>query len=140
MTEAEIHSVVIHDEPAEGATCFSTHVQVFIGATSEPGADSFDLTLASPDWVAGHADELFAGHVLDSGDVAPLTGLWLMDRWSRTAFDAALARLVAAYSPGPDFGTIAERIGRVIPWEYAYRRDAALDEAAGLPPNPHHFW
>ena len=41
---------------------------------------------------------------------------------------------------GPDYGTIANRTGRVIPWEYDYRHDKAENEAAGLPEPSASFW
>jgi hypothetical protein len=39
----------------------------------------------------------------------------------------------AAASGGPDWGTVASRIGRAIPWEYDYKYDAHVDERYGEP-------
>ncbi len=48
-----------------------------------------------------------------------------MKTWSPEAFEAALERLVTAMSPGPDWQTVANRVGRHLPWEYDYKYDRA---------------
>ena len=48
--------------------------------------------------------------------------------------------MVAAASPGPDWQTVAARIGRHLPWEYDYKHDDELNERAGLPRLAHSFW
>ncbi len=63
-----------------------------------------------------------------------------MRTWSRPQFEAAVRRVLAAYSPGPDFASVAARIGRVIPWEYDYRYDREVNEAAGLPDTSASLW
>ena len=59
-----------------------------------------------------------------------------MRRWEESEFEKALQAIVASASPGPDFGSVANRIGRLIPWEFAYRYDMEADEHPGevIPP------
>jgi len=139
-TSVEIKSVILHwpygQEADHGATHFRVGVQVLIGEVGNDAADSFDLIVCSPSRLA----EIYAPNnwdadeVLPSGNVLPITGLWLMKTWSEADLRDALDRLIPAYSPGPDFATVAARMGRVISWEYDYRLDAQQNDAAGLPP------
>ena len=144
---ADIKSINYHwwnrePEPPDGAHDFAGSVQVLIGSTDDESADSFDLVVCSPNRFAEHLarenwDELDA---LPGGNVLPITGVWLMRSWSRHEFEQAVQRVVPAYSPGPDFATVAARIGRVIPWEYDYKHDRRLNRAAGLPDTTASFW
>jgi hypothetical protein len=139
-TSAEIKSVILHwpygDEAEHSSDHFRVGVQVLIGEVGEDAADSFDLTVCSPRKLA----EIYAQNAWDSdetlpgGEVLPVTGLWLMKTWSEAELRKALDRLVAACSPGPDWVTVAARMGRVAPWEYDYRFDAAQNRTAGLSP------
>ncbi|WP_162598656.1 Imm8 family immunity protein [Nocardioides gilvus] len=132
-------------EPEVGARHFGVTAQVLIGSTDSDLADSFDVILCSPSMFAdrfgverwGHG---FAEDVLPGGEVLPVRGVWLMKTWSPAAFEAAVERLVTAVSPGPDWQTVAARIGRHLPWEYDYRHDDQLNERAGLPRRKHSFW
>jgi hypothetical protein len=144
-TRVEIKSVLLHwpygQEAANGSTHFRVGVQVLIGEVGNDAADSFDLTVCSPSTLAEiYAPEGWdAEEVLPGANVLPVTGLWLMKTWSEDDLRRALDRLIPAYSPGPDFATIAARMGRVIPWEYDYRFDDRQNKEAGLPPL-HSFW
>lgn len=132
-------------EPVAGAAHFGVTVQVLIGSTDREEADSFDGILCSPSmfadrfradaWGTGVADD-----VLPGGVVLPVHGVWLMKMWSPTGFETAVGRLVTAMSPGPDWPTVAARIGRHLPWEYDYRHDDRLNANAGLPRLSHSFW
>ena len=63
-----------------------------------------------------------------------------MKSWSRVDFEAALQRIVPAFSPAPDFPTLAGRVGRVIPREYDYSHDDVVNRQAGLRPLAKSFW
>lgn len=142
---AEVKQYVYHHEPEAGATHFGFSAQVLIGDTDSELADSFDCLVCSPSmfaeqfsvpkWGTGYAEA-----VLPGGEVLPVHGVWLMKAWSPTAFESAVQRLVTAMSPGPDFQTVAARIGRHLPWEYDYRHDDELNDGAGLPRRTHSFW
>lgn len=145
--QVEVKAInVWHDEPAHGSDHFVVNVEVFIGEVGEDKVDSFNLVCASPSMLA----ELYSSDrwgeprlvqdVLPGGNVLPLTGVWLMKAWSKRDLEAALSRLAPAYSPGPDFGTVASRIARVVPWEYDYRHDDRLNQVAGLPRLSRSFW
>jgi hypothetical protein len=56
-----------------------------------------------------------------------------MRQWHRTEFESALRLVCEEFSPGPDWGTVASRIGRVIPWEFDYKYDAHVNKNSGLP-------
>lgn len=146
---AEVKQVLYHwwhgAEPEAGATHFGVTAQVLIGSADDDLADSFDCILCSPSmfaerfsvdqWGSGLADD-----VLPGGEVLPVQGVWLMRAWSPTAFESAVERLVTASSPGPDWGTVASRIGRHLPWEYDYRHDDELNTRVGLPKLGRSFW
>ncbi len=146
---AEVKQVVYHwwhgVEPDVGANHFGVTAQVLIGSADSELADSFDCILCSPSMfaerfvVANWGSEL-AEHVLPGGEVLPVNGVWLMRSWSPASFESAVERLVTASSPGPDWGTVAERIGRHLPWEYDYRHDDELNERGGLPRLQRSFW
>lgn len=124
--------------PPDGSEHFSVSVQVLIGEAGDDLADSFDIVVCSPSKLMELYDpsewddeDVLAG---TGGNVQPVTGLWLMRRWSREQLEAGIRRVVRASSPGPDWGTVATRIGQLLPWEYDYRRDDQLNKDAGLPP------
>ncbi len=116
---------------------FGVNVQVLIGSAGDELADSFDLVVCSPSWFAG---EVANGRWFTQG--APLgmpeavavgSGLWFMRQWERDAFESAVRFLCDTYSPAPDWGSVAARIGRQIPWEFDYMYDGHVDERFGSP-------
>jgi hypothetical protein len=115
---------------------FGVDVQILIGSPGEVGTDSFDVTVCTPAWAAEALAEDWNPERWPSGyrsipdAVIPGAAFWFMRRWDRDEFEAAVAAVVAACSPGPDFGTVASRIGRLIPWEFAYRFDAEANGTA----------
>ena len=146
---AEVKQVLYHwwdgAEPHAGATHFGVTAQVLVGPADSELADSFDCILCSPSMFADRFSVAqwgsgFAEDVLPGGEVLPVQGVWLMKVWSPAAFEAAVKRLAAASSPGPDFGTVAARIGRHLPWEYDYKHDDELNKRAGLPRLERSFW
>jgi hypothetical protein len=117
---------------------FGVSVQVFVGEPDD--VDSFDMIVCSPAWFAERAAaregwSLLASqqHETDTDSVLIGTGLWFMRRWSAAEFRAVLSTVCGAASGGPDWGTVASRIGRAIPWEFDYRYDAHVDERYGEP-------
>lgn len=146
---AEVKQVVYHwwndQEPEAGAGHFGVTAQVFIGSAGSDLADSFDGILCSPSMFAdrfsvGMWGSGFAEDVLPGGEVLPIHGVWLMKAWSPTAFESAVERLATAMSPGPDFQTVAARIGRHLPWEYDYKHDDELNTRVGLNRLTKSFW
>jgi len=45
--------------------------------------------------------------------------VWLMQRWDCGDIETVLSTVCSAHSPGPDWGSVTSRIGRLIPWEFA---------------------
>lgn len=54
-----------------------------------------------------------------------------MRRWDLAAFEEALMVVFDSFSPGPDWGSVAARIGRLIPWEFEYKCDQHVDQHPG---------
>ena len=126
-------------------TVFGFNAQIFIGSIGEDFFDSFDICVCSPAWFAQMVEEgnwdRFRNGILDAIPDSVATGsyLWFMRSWDREKFMGAVQVICDAYGPAKDWGTLASRIGRVIPWEYAYRYDVFVDEHFGEafpPPRP----
>lgn len=118
---------------------FGMNAQVFIGEAGNDLVDSFDITVCTPSWMAakvaaGHWDRFRNGalRVLPKS-VAVGSGIWFMQRWDRDDFEAAVRAICDVFSPGPDWGTVACRIGRLIPWEFDYRYDEHVNSHSGAP-------
>jgi hypothetical protein len=120
-------------------TDFGFHAQVLIGETSNDLSDSFDVVVCSPRWMEGQVAagrwEQFRGGGLRAipDSVAVGAGIWFMQRWDRADFETALRAVCEQFSPGPDWGSLASRIGRLIPWEYHYKYDEHVNVRYGDP-------
>lgn len=132
-------------EPPQGAEHFSLSLQLLIGTVGEDGAESFDIRVCSPSMLTQEfgawrwkeeEGELLAD---TGGNVMPVTGFWLMRRWSRKDLEGGIRRVFRASSPAPDWDTLATRIGRLMPWEYDYRLDEEANRRAALP-DPTSAW
>jgi hypothetical protein len=118
---------------------FGVTVQVFVGDSTIDVSDSFDILVCTPSWMAEQVDAGVWDRFRVGGlraipeSVAVGTGIWFMRRWDAAEFDAAVRTICAAFSPGPDWGTVASRIGRLMPWEFDYRYDEHVNEHFGTP-------
>jgi hypothetical protein len=114
---------------------FGFNAQIFIGEVGDEHYDSFDICVCSPSWFAHQvADGVWTGFRNGTPDEIPESiaigsYFWFMRSWSREEFEMGLQVVCDAYSPGKDWGTVAARIGRVIPWEFDYKYDKVIDEA-----------
>ena len=105
-------------------------------------SDSFDITVCSPAWfaaqVAAREWERFRSGGLRAlpHAFAPGHGLWFMRGWDRAVLEEPLMVVCDSFSSAPDWGSVASRIGRLIPWEFDYRYDQHVDQHPGpsLPP------
>ncbi len=123
-------------DPADPAH-FSVSVQALIGQVGDHLADSFDVRVCSPGWFSAEVAngvEFKQGAPLGlPGAIALGAGLWFMQRWDQDEFESAVRFLCETYSPAPDWGSLASRIGRQMPWEYDYRYDDHVDSMFGSP-------
>jgi hypothetical protein len=118
---------------------FGFSAQVFIGDEGDCLSDSFDVTVCTASWLA---DQVKAGdwdrfrngslRVMPESVIAG-AALWLMRRWNRQEFETAVEAVCADASPGPDWGSVASRVGRRIPWEFDHRYDEHVNEHFGEP-------
>lgn len=108
--------------PDDVLTTAQIHAQVFIGTDPDPStpADSFDVIVYSPSSFArlGYRPELQIGEEVDLG-----AGYCFMQSWDQAVFEEVVRRICTEASPGPNWESVALRIGQKIPWEYYYRYD-----------------
>lgn len=69
-------------------------------------------------------------------DILQGGGYWIMEAWDAGKVTGAIELICERSSPGPDWQTVASRIGRILPWEFAGFEDPGVNEAAGLPRPP----
>jgi len=136
----EVKRVFVPDPP-DDAEHFGVRVQAFIGSAESDRSDSFDVLVCSPGWLA----EAVARPKPDDEDDDPLAfgyrsfprvitigaQFWVMDRWDEGEVRRLLEAICAEVGPGPDWGSVASRIARFIPWEYDYRYDAHMQTGGG---------
>lgn len=141
---AEVKSIVLHCADAvDGSsfgpgdpTHFGVYADIFIGEVGSDPADAFEVLVCSPSWFAA----AFGAGRLDGHGLVGMpegvevgAGFWFMASWDRECFEAAVRFVCESASPGPDWGTVADRIGRQLPWEFAYRFDNHVDRRFGEP-------
>lgn len=129
---AELKSLVTfgvdlrHFEP-EDATRFGFDAMAMIGPTDDDTSDAFHLVVCSPSWFAENFDApIVAEHRPRAGSVRLGAGFLFMERWDHQALMDSVAEWCARFE-APDWGALASRIGRAIPWEYDYRYDDHID-------------
>jgi hypothetical protein len=116
---------------------FGISVMAFIGPIDEEHSDSFDLLVCTPRWLVDHFDDArIARWDFETPGLVFGNRLLLMKRWDYSALHAAITDVCALHE-ADDWGTLASRIGRHIPWEFDYQYDAFIDRnAAARPPFP----
>lgn len=130
--------------PPDDPTHFGVAVQAFIGSTEADSSDSFDVLVCSPRWLfeamarPRPADEdvdiLAWGYRSFPRTITMGAAFWVMDRWDEDEVRRLLDAICTEVGPGPDWGSVASRIARFIPWEHDHRYDT--HEQAGGGPFP----
>ena len=114
-------------------TYFGFEGSVVLGV-KEDRDDLFDFFVCSPRWLADHyADRnpdttrRSLGWPNDQDlEAVSMPGLILMPVWSEESLRSLLDRICGECT-GPDWPTIASRLGRVLIWEYEYKYDEYVD-------------
>jgi len=149
MVIAELRELVFHPIPPttlvdladprpQNPEHFGYSMRAMISHRDGVGADSFDATVCSPTWLAERlrpGDEIGPTYVVAEEPFSPsisAPALWIVRRWDRAEIEHAVRALCDRCSPGPDWDTVADRIGRWLPWEYDYRYDEAVNRRHGL--------
>ncbi len=116
---------------------FGISVMALIGTADSEKVDSFDIVVCTPSWVSEHfGDARLDGLVWEPRGVRFGNRFVFMQRWDYSALQRAVTNLCAYWEAG-DWGTLANRLGRYIPWEFAYKYDAFIDNTASKrPPFP----
>lgn len=123
---------------------FCISIQAFIGTTDDDTSDSFDVLVCTPRWLDKNLKDprLRAGQPRDWTWLPPRIdfgrSLVLMERWDYPLLHDSLIRLCASFE-APDWGSLASRIDKYLPWEYDYRFERHQDDVAvahPFPPSP----
>ena len=106
---------------------FGIDVHAYIGEPGARGSDEFHVVVCSPSWFAEYASTgagwSFLTTPLDASPVLLGTGVWFMRRWDADQFLSMIDEICDGASGGPTWGSVANRIGRWLPWEFDYRYD-----------------
>lgn len=106
---------------------FGFGLQAFIGSTDEDTADSFDAVVCTPSWLAEHFDDKRVGRwEFEPPGLLFGSRFILMKRWDYSTLLSAVTDL-CAFRNANDWGMLANRLGRFIPWEFDYQYDRFLD-------------
>ena len=137
--KAEIKHIYGPDVPAglkewvpPNLSDFGLRLQVFIGTTDDDTSDSFDVVVCTPNWLTEKWAEGWFADARLTDRVLSGHGVLLMKEWSYEELRAALEQLVGRID-ATTWGNVANRIGRHLDWEYAYRYDEYQDEGRPFP-------
>jgi len=141
---AELKQLVSMDDRAQpsleafdpgDASHFGLTVMALVGSSESSPADSFDFFVCTPSWLAENFDAPLGMPARNPEPDGLHFGnrLVLMKRWDYPALHKAVTDLCAAFEAA-DWGTLASRIARTIPWEYDYRYDDFVDRTADQRP------
>lgn len=123
----EIDGSLDHYRP-DDPSHFGIWVQAFIGSTDDDLVDSFDILVCTPGWLAEHFDdERLSRWPFEAPDLLFGSRCVFMERWDYEILTSAVKGLCDAHEAA-DWGTLANRIGRFLPWEFDYRYDRFIDK------------
>jgi hypothetical protein len=115
---------------------FGISIMAFIGSTDDGPADSFDALVCTPSWLAEHfQDPRISRWKFELPGLMFGSRFIFMERWDYPALLSAVSGL-CAFHEADDWGMLANRIGRHIPWEFDYQYDKFLDGQATVPRFP----
>jgi len=99
----------------------------FIGAVGNESSDAFNFMVCTAAWLARNFNDVRVPR-WDYERENLLFGrkLVLMRRWDYEELHAAISEMCAGHEAA-DWGTLANRIGRYIPWEFDDRYDEFID-------------
>ena len=129
LFSSDIHEALERFQP-DDPEHFGIGLQAFIGSGDDDAADSFDAFACTPSWLAENFDDERIGRwEFEPPGLLFGSRFILMKRWDYSALVSAV-RGLCAFHEADDWGMVASRIGRHIPWEFDYRYDGFLDREA----------
>jgi hypothetical protein len=106
-------------------------------AESMDSEDAFEVLVCTPSWLASRfrtgsqvAPPGYPPYWSSDGLAMFGTGMLFVETWSASVVRAAVEGRVSL-ATGPDWGVVASRLGRTVPWEYDYVYDSFVDEHPG---------
>lgn len=105
--DLEPDPATLTDDPAE----FSLLARMIVGPADTPGEESFDVTVCTPEWLAGACSQ--AGGILNPRHHLVIT----FDEFDQRALGAWLSARVEAVV-ADSCSEIGERLGRLGHWEF----------------------
>lgn len=115
---------------------FSLAGMVFAGVDTDGPADAFTFELCTPAWLLERFNDPAKrgkgrGWFVDD-KVLIGRGLILVRRWDRDLVERALREAFATVT-APTWQLASDRVGRLVPWEFDYKHDQDVDQAASNP-------
>jgi hypothetical protein len=96
---------------------FGIRVMAFIGSPDDERSDSFDLLVCTATWLADHFDDpRISRWDFENNELLFGNRFVFMSHWDYQAPRDAITGVVALHE-ADDWGTLANRIGRHIPWD-----------------------
>jgi hypothetical protein len=148
MVIAEVHEILFYPIPPTtlvdltdprppDSEHFGYSMRAMISHRDSIGADAFSATVCSPSWLAARlqSDDEVGSAYFDLTSLSPsiiAPALWIIRQWDRAEIERGVRSICDEASPGPDWVTVADRIGRSLPWEYAYRYDEDVNRSHGI--------
>lgn len=127
--ETDENGVYIPDDPEY----FGATLQAFIGCEGDSRGDSFDVMVCSPRWLVDNFNyPNLAERWYETPNLHFGRRLILMERWDYAELWSCIQSMCVDFE-GPDWDTVANRIGRWLPWEFQHHVDDALVRAGGVP-------
>jgi len=138
-------TISVHLGSVNATVPFGLEYEARISPRGEEYGGGFEGVVCSVSWLAEQFQRddwpNWCGTIRDEDPkTVNMSGLWIMDEWSQQRFEDSIREVCRRCSPGPDWGNVASRISRVLPWEYDYAFDEHVNEHYGEPYTGVIYW